>query len=84
MNATFEVFTAVKIQVEISWVVISCGVVGGYRNFGRPCCLVLRNGVITQKISTWISNEFSGFIKGGRNFFASWMTVNFWRRSSLC
>jgi len=36
-----EVFIAVKIQVEVFWVVspLSCGV--GYQHFGRPCCLHL-------------------------------------------
>jgi hypothetical protein len=37
----FEVFTAMKIQVEV-WVVMSCSVVVGYKHFGGPCCFHLR------------------------------------------
>jgi hypothetical protein len=33
----YEVFTAVKIQVEVVWVVTPCGVAAGYHYFGRPC-----------------------------------------------
>jgi len=41
----FEVFTAVKIQVEVFWVVTSCSVVVGYQRFGEPCCLHLEDKV---------------------------------------
>jgi hypothetical protein len=37
---SFEVFTAVKIQVEVFWVVTQCNVVLGYQSFGSPCCLL--------------------------------------------
>jgi hypothetical protein len=30
---TFEAVTAVKIQVEVSWVVTSCSIVVGYQHF---------------------------------------------------
>jgi hypothetical protein len=32
----FDVFTAVKIQVEVFWVVTPYGVVGGHQLFGGP------------------------------------------------
>jgi hypothetical protein len=32
---------AVKIQVEVFWVVTPCSVVVGYRRFGGPCCIHL-------------------------------------------
>jgi hypothetical protein len=41
-NARFEVFTAVKIQVDIFWLVTPCGNVVGSRSFGRSCCLLFR------------------------------------------
>jgi hypothetical protein len=40
--AMFEVFTAVKIQIEVFWVVTPCSVVLGYRRFGGPYCLHLQ------------------------------------------
>jgi hypothetical protein len=40
-KARFEVFTAVKMQVEVFWVVTSRSVVVGYQRFGGPCCLHL-------------------------------------------
>jgi hypothetical protein len=33
---------AVKIQVEVFWVVMPCSVVAGYQRFGGPCCLHLQ------------------------------------------
>jgi hypothetical protein len=36
-------FTVVKIQVEVSWVLKTCGIVVRYRRFGGPCCLQLRS-----------------------------------------
>jgi hypothetical protein len=47
--ARFEVFTAVKIHLEVFWVVSSSGVVVGYQRFRGPRCLhiqVLRKFVI--------------------------------------
>jgi hypothetical protein len=35
----FEVSSAVRIQVQIFWVVTHCSFVVGYQCFGRPCCL---------------------------------------------
>jgi hypothetical protein len=54
----FEVFTAVKIQAEVFWVVTPCSVAVGYQRFGG--IVVLRNvdptaalqSVTTQKTST--------------------------------
>jgi len=40
--ARFDVFMAVKIQVEVFWVVMPCSVVVGHRRFGGPCCLHLQ------------------------------------------
>jgi len=41
----FEVFTVVKIHIEVFWIVTSCSVVVGYQNFGGPCCLHLQDEV---------------------------------------
>jgi hypothetical protein len=38
----FEVFTAVKIQIEVRCVVKPCSVAVGYQRFGEPYCLHLR------------------------------------------
>jgi hypothetical protein len=38
-NAKFDVFTAMKMQVAVFWVVTPCSVVVGYRRFRRPYCL---------------------------------------------
>jgi hypothetical protein len=38
----FEVFMAVKIQVEAFWVVTPCSVAVGYQRFRGPCCLHLQ------------------------------------------
>jgi len=51
----FELFTAMKIQVEVFWVVTPCDIVVGYRQHGRlkrwyPTTTL--HGVIIQKIST--------------------------------
>jgi hypothetical protein len=36
-----ELFTAMKIQVAVFWVVTPCNDVVGYQRFGEPCCLRL-------------------------------------------
>jgi fatty-acid desaturase len=41
-QARFEVLTAVKIQVEILWVVTPCNVVVGYQRFGAHAASVFR------------------------------------------
>jgi hypothetical protein len=38
-EARFEVFTAVKVQVEVFWVVTPYSVVIGYHRFRGQCCL---------------------------------------------
>jgi len=45
--AKFEVLTAVKVQIEVFWVVMSYNVVVVYQCFRAPCCLHL-HGVTTQ------------------------------------
>jgi hypothetical protein len=37
----FKAFTAVKMQVEVFWVVMPCSDVVGYQRFIDPCCLHL-------------------------------------------
>jgi len=36
---------AVKIQVEVIWVVMLCSVSVGYEHIGGPCCLHLKGEV---------------------------------------
>jgi hypothetical protein len=48
--ARFEVFTVVKIQFEVFWVVITCGIAVGYKYLGRPCCLHLLSEVGGNKV----------------------------------
>jgi len=38
----YEVFTAVKIQVKVVWIVTPCSIMVGYKCFGGPCCLHFR------------------------------------------
>jgi hypothetical protein len=42
MLTKFGIFTTVKIQVQVFWVVTSCNDVVGHQHFGRPCCLHLQ------------------------------------------
>jgi hypothetical protein len=37
----FEVSAAVRIQVEVFWVVTPYSIVVGYQRFGGPCCFPL-------------------------------------------
>jgi hypothetical protein len=39
-NKKLEVFTTVKVQFMIFWVVKLCSDVVGYQHFGGPCCLL--------------------------------------------
>jgi len=41
-NARFQLFTAMKIQVEVFWVVTSYSVIVGYQRFKGPYCLHLQ------------------------------------------
>jgi hypothetical protein len=36
---TFEIFTAMKVQVEVFWVMTPCSVAVGCQRFGGTCCL---------------------------------------------
>jgi len=38
----FELFTPLKIQVVVFWVLTPCSVVAGYQRFRGPCCLQLK------------------------------------------
>jgi hypothetical protein len=40
-DVRFEVFMAVKMQVEVFWVVMPCSYAAGYQCFRKPCCLHL-------------------------------------------
>jgi hypothetical protein len=37
-----RIFTAMKIQVAVFWVMTPCSDVVGYQRFGEPCCLHLQ------------------------------------------
>jgi len=43
-GAKFEIFTAMKIPVEIFWVVTTYYIVVGYQRFGEPCWPDLKTG----------------------------------------
>jgi hypothetical protein len=45
LEVSFEAFTAVMIQVVVSWVVTPCGVVVGYQRFRGLSCLHLQSEV---------------------------------------
>jgi len=73
-DATFWVFTAVKIQVEVFWVVTSCNGVVGYQRFVCPCWRWRQHGplklshptsaldgVTNQKTSICVVNLFPKF-----------------------
>jgi hypothetical protein len=47
----FEVFTAVKIQIVVFWVVTPYSDVVGYQHFGGPYSLHLRGDVISCHIT---------------------------------
>jgi len=41
-DARFLVFTAVKIHIEVFWILTPRSVVVGYERFGGPCCIHLQ------------------------------------------
>jgi hypothetical protein len=45
-DAIFEVFTVVKIQVDVVCVVTPCSVAVGYQRFGEPCCFHLQGEML--------------------------------------
>jgi hypothetical protein len=51
--STFEIYTAMKIQVEVFWVVTPCSDVG-YQRFGGPCSI--NQGMVSYHIATWRHN----------------------------
>jgi hypothetical protein len=51
--ARFEVFTVVKIQVKVFWVVKTCSVVVGYQGPPKQWYLIaMLQGITTQKNAT--------------------------------
>jgi len=56
---SFVVFTAVKIQIEVFWVVMPYSVAVGYQNLGGSCCLHLQCEVTSngKKKATYIGLE---------------------------
>jgi hypothetical protein len=46
LDARFEVFTAVKIRIEVLWVVTACGDAVGYLCFGERCFFYLQSEVM--------------------------------------
>jgi hypothetical protein len=54
-HSRFEVFTAVKIQVAVFWIMTPCNDVAGYQRFGRPCCPTYE--YFTLKMETTWSSE---------------------------
>jgi len=50
-DARVEVFTPMKIQVKVFWVVMLCSIAIGYHCFGEPQCLHLHpedGGILSQ------------------------------------
>jgi hypothetical protein len=41
LDVRFEVIRAVKIQIEVVWVLTPCSVMVGYKRFSGACCLYL-------------------------------------------
>jgi hypothetical protein len=58
MDVRFEVFTAKKIQVKVSWVATLCSVKVGYQQFGGPCCLHLQHETPVKEFSIWYTVYF--------------------------
>jgi hypothetical protein len=58
-DGRYDVFTAVKIQVEVFWVVTPCCVVIAYQRFGGPCCLQLQGDA--QMGAAWSSQQLVSY-----------------------
>jgi hypothetical protein len=52
-NVIFEAFTAVKIQVEVFWVMSPCSVMIGYQLLRGPCCLHVHQTKMFQILITF-------------------------------
>jgi hypothetical protein len=63
--ARFEGFAAVKIQVEVFWVLTPCVVMVGYQRFRGPCCLHLQGQEILASYhnTTWRHNPEDHVLK---------------------
>jgi hypothetical protein len=48
INEISEVFTVMKMKVEVFWVVTPCGDVLGYRRFGGSCYLKIETAWISE------------------------------------
>jgi hypothetical protein len=57
---SFQIFTAVKIQVEVLWVVEQYSVVLGYQFFEEPCCLHLQGEAVrfSEKPVSYCNNSW--------------------------
>jgi hypothetical protein len=85
----FEVFTVVKIQVEVFWVVTVSSVTVGYHCFGAPCCLHLHfilkmlaarcsETLVMYRTTTQCHNPEDLDLNNGGFVFRSHMTVESW------
>jgi hypothetical protein len=59
-DAKFDVFTVVKIQVEVFCYVTPCSVVVRYQRFEGPCCLHLQGEAFMNLIATAINEGKDG------------------------
>jgi hypothetical protein len=63
---TLGVFTVVKIQVEVFWVVMLSSVTVGYQHFRGTCCLYLQDEVYgAGKGVIGIGREYKMWVKSG-------------------
>jgi hypothetical protein len=70
-DARFEVFTAVKIEVKVFWVVMLCSVAGGHHHTGGPCCLYLQGEVkmeVARPSKTLVYNCNTTWLHNAENF----------------
>jgi hypothetical protein len=61
-DARFEISTAVRIQVEVFWVVMPCGVVRGYQRSSGSSPYHKTTRVTTQKTSALILPDLISLI----------------------
>jgi hypothetical protein len=60
----FEVFTVVKIQVEVFWVVMPRSVAVGYQHFGGPCCISLSGEDLIKVFLSFLSAVVISQVEG--------------------